>query len=81
MQTEELANLLGKSETHRLILGNRNEPYALGVTRSPDPNEGAALLLKIADPTGFPTHVDLEGQRVRLVVEGGFKAPVPLKSD
>jgi len=78
MDADELADLLTRSDTHRTVLGNRQGPYSLGVTRSPDPHEGFALLLKIADPNGFPTHVNLAGKRVRLIVQGGFKAPRPL---
>jgi len=81
MKADELADLLEQGATHRLILGNRMGPYALGVTESPDSKGDAALLLKIGDATGFPSHVDLAGQKVRLLVQGGFKAPVPLKSD
>jgi len=81
MDADELADLLTRSDTHRTILGNRQGPYSLGVTRSPDPSEEFALLLKIADPQGFPTHVNLAGKRVRLIVQGGFKPPKPLSAN
>jgi len=80
MTADKLAELLGQSETHRTVLGNRRGPYSLGVTKSPDPDEGPALLLKISDGTGFPSHVKLSGENVRLIVQGGFKAPVPLNN-
>jgi hypothetical protein len=80
MEADELSELLGRSDTHRTILGNRRGPYSLGVTRSSAPKEGFALLLKIEDATGFPTHVNLSGKEVRLIVQGGFKPPKPLRT-
>jgi len=78
MTVDQLADLLERSETHRLILGNTSGPYSLGVTRSPNPDEGYAFLLKIADPKGFPDYVTIQGQKIRLIVQGGFQPPKPL---
>jgi hypothetical protein len=78
MKPDELAELLDRSETHKVILGNYSGPYSLGVTRSPDSSEGYAFLLKIADARGFPSHVNILGHTIRLVVRGGFKPPKPL---
>jgi hypothetical protein len=80
MNADDLAALLERSDTHRVILGKRSAPYSLGITESPDPGEGPALLLKIGDAKGFPSHVTLSGERVRLIVQGGFKAPTPMKT-
>ncbi|HEV8711695.1 MAG TPA: hypothetical protein VGX03_02570 [Candidatus Binatia bacterium] len=78
MTVDQLADLLERSETHRLILGNTSGPYSLGVTLSPDPDEGYAFLLKIADPKGFPDYVTIQGLKIRLIVQGGFRTPKPL---
>lgn len=78
MTVDQLADLLERRETHRLILGSTSGPYSLGVTLSPDPDEGYAFLLKIADPKGFPDYVTIQGQKIRLIVQGGFQTPKPL---
>jgi len=80
MKSDELSELIEKSETHRLILGNHPGPYSLGVTTSPNPAEGSALLLKVPSSEGFPDFVTIRGRKIRLIVEGGFKGPRPLRS-
>ena len=78
MTSEELADLLDEPETHRRIVGHRDVPYALGVTKAPS---GAfAFLLRVPDPSGFPKRVTLHGHTVPVIVEGGFRAPVPMRS-
>ena len=79
MTAQQLGKLLERSETHRLIVGNHPGPYALGVTHAPDPSQGFAFVLKIADPTGVPDSVEIEGQRIPVIVQGGFRRPVPLR--
>lgn len=77
MTTIELGDLLDIPATHQIIVGNRREPYSLGVTESPQ--KSPAFLLKIADPSGIPSSVTINGERIPVIVQGGFRAPVPLR--
>jgi len=79
MDIKRLNDLLERGETHRLILGNHPGPYSLGITRRAGSQE-YALLLKVPDSRGFPSYVTLDGQRIKLIVEGGFKAPMALRA-
>ena len=79
MDAVELADLLENSETHRLILGDYQGRYALGVGRDPD-NPGAyALILKVPDAAGWPRSVTINGRRVQICVQGGFRRVQPLR--
>jgi hypothetical protein len=75
MKADQLASLVERPEVHRRILGAYTGPYSLGVAATP---HGPAVVLKVADPTGFPTSVILDGEQIPVVVHGGFRAPVPL---
>jgi hypothetical protein len=78
MNASELADLLERSETHRLILGDYKGPYALGVSRDPD-NPGAyGFVLKVPDDKGWPRSVTIQGKRIPVHVQGGFKPVEPL---
>jgi hypothetical protein len=75
MDISELAALLERGETHRLILGDYKGPYALGIGRDPNNANGYGFVLKVPDAKGWPRSVVIEGQRIPIVVQGGFKAP------
>lgn len=76
MKVEELADLIERPEVHRKVLGSYTGPYSLGVLSTS--GRGPALVLKVADATGFPTTVTVDGRTIPVVVQGGFRTPVPL---
>jgi hypothetical protein len=79
VDASELAPLLERSETHRLILGDYKGPYALGVGRDPD-NPGAyGFILKVPTEEGWPRSVTINGQRIPIHVQGGFQPVTPLR--
>jgi hypothetical protein len=70
MNLNQLAQLTEDPETHRLIVGDYDGSYALGVTDNPP-----ALLLRVEprDVDRFPHKVKVRGAEVPVVVEGGFR--------
>lgn len=77
MNETSLARAIQKPEVHRLLLGNYKGAYALGVTKAPDDEARAALLLRIegAVSDDIPKHIAVDGEQVSVVVVGGFTAP------
>jgi hypothetical protein len=74
MTVNQLAQLTEDPETHRLIVGDDDGAYALGVTDNPP-----AFLLRV-EPQAvdrFPRKVKVRGAEVPVVVEGGFRPPRP----
>lgn len=74
MNVSQLSNLVEQPETHRLIVGDYEGSYALGVTDHPP-----AFLLRVEpdDVSRFPKSVRVHGEHVPVVVTGGFKTPEP----
>jgi hypothetical protein len=79
MDVERLAKLMEKPEVHRRVLGNYRGAYALGVTQLPH-QQKAALSLSVESETAdaFPHEVELEGERVPVVIQTKWIAPRPL---
>jgi len=75
MRAEELADLIERPEIHRMIVGTYTGPYSLGVLSLA--GQGPAFVLKVANAAGFPTTVTVDGHTIPVVVQGGFRAPVP----
>lgn len=64
-------------ETHRLIVGDYEGSYSLGVREDPP-----AFVLRVqpADASSFPRRVTLHGALVPVLVQGNFQPPRPLSS-
>jgi len=86
MHIEELQTAFetAGSELHRLILGDYQGAYSLGVSYSATTEENGilytpCLLLRVEpeNPEGFPKTVELAGHTVPLDVRGNFKPPQP----
>ena len=75
MTATELTRLTEAAETHRLVVGDYDGQYALGVSDHP-----ARLVLRVAtaDTSRFPRRVTLRGETVPVDVTGGFPPVVPL---
>lgn len=75
MTARQLHTWVEQPETHRLILGDYEGSYALGVRDDP-----TAFLLRVepADVASFPRRVTLHGVEVPVIVEGNFQPPRPL---
>jgi hypothetical protein len=75
MTATELAHLTDAPETHRLVVGDYDGQYALGVSDRP-----ARLVLRVAasDTSRFPRRVVLRGESVPVEVTGGLAPVVPL---
>lgn len=78
MEVERLSQLVGTPAVHRDVLQDYQGPYALGVTQLAD--RAAALMLSVptTDTEMFPRVVDVGGEPVEVIVQGGWKPPVPL---
>jgi hypothetical protein len=79
MDTSSLAEAIQRPEVQRELLGTYRGAFSLGVTSSPEDKEKPALLLRLegAVPDEFPSHIAVDGEKVPVVVKGGFKAPKP----
>ena len=74
MTTQQLAQMTADPEINRLIVGDYDGAYALGVTDHPP-----AFLLRVEprDVSRFPRKVRVRGVEVPVIVEGGFRPPQP----
>ncbi|HJZ54518.1 MAG TPA: hypothetical protein VKE74_06145 [Gemmataceae bacterium] len=74
MDVDQLTHLASEPDTHRLIVGDYDGSYALGVTGNPP-----AFLLRVEprDVGRFPKKVTIDGAEIPVIVEGGFRQPKP----
>ena len=78
MDVERLARHVEKPSLHRRLLGDYDGPYALGVTRQDDGSAALSLSVASRSTKGFPKDVEIEGERIRVLVHPNWKAPTPL---
>jgi hypothetical protein len=76
MHPDELAAILKRPEVHRRIVGSRAGPYAMGITVLPSGEAAIHVRVAESDPSGIPSEIEVDGQRVPVVAEGGFAPPV-----
>ena len=82
MDANRLAELIEEPDVHRKVLGQYRGPYALGVTQvSGGGSKDAALTLSVEgqDSDKFPSEIELDGERVPVVVNSGWTVPKPLR--
>jgi len=79
MDVTHLARLVSRADIHKRVLGRYAGPYSLGVTVLKDNNQDAALRLRVesSDLSEFPSEVEVEGEKIPVVVDGDWSAPVP----
>ena len=83
MDVNRLAQLIEDPEVHRRVLGQYRGPYALGVTQLPsDRGNDAALSLSVEgkDSDQFPAEIEVDGERVPVVVNPRWTVPQPLRT-
>jgi len=82
MDIGRLASLVSRPDVHRDVLRGYSGPYALGVTRLNNDDHAAALRLRVEDghPEEFPSEIELEGERVPILVDTNWTTPKPLKT-
>lgn len=74
MQVDELAALVARPDVHRKLVGEYSGPYSLGVTELASGD--AAFLLRVeGSGARIPPQIDVDGHRIAVVVEGGFRPP------
>jgi hypothetical protein len=82
MDVNRLAELIQDPDVHRRVLGQYRGPYSLGVTQvSGGQSNDAALSLSVEgkDSDQFPSHIEIAGERVPVVVNPRWTVPRPLK--
>ena len=78
MKVERLAKLVERPDLHRRVLGDYKGAYALGVTQLPHANHAALSLSVESGKVGdFPQEVELDRERVPIVVQTEWTAPRP----
>lgn len=82
MHVGRLASLVSRPDVHREVLRGYSGPYALGVTRLNNDDREGALRLRVeeAQPEEFPSEIELDGERVPVLVDTNWTAPKPLKT-
>jgi len=82
MGVSRLANLVSKPDVHREVLRGYSGPYALGVTRLNNDDRRGALPLRVQDghPDEFPNEIELEGERVPVLVDVNWSVPKRLNA-
>ena len=82
MDISRLASLVSLPNVHREVLRGYSGPYALGVTRLNNDDSAAALRLRVEDGhlEEFPSEIELDGERVPVVVDTNWTTPKPLKT-
>jgi hypothetical protein len=82
METSKLIATLERPEVHRQVVGEYRGPYSLGVAADPLHDNQPTLVLQVESgvPDRFPTEVVIDGEPVRVLVRGGFRAPKPYRT-
>jgi len=82
MDVNRLASMISKPDVHRKVLRGYAGPYALGVTRLENNDDLGALRLRVesGNRDQFPSHIDLDGEPVPVLVDTNWTSPKPLKT-
>jgi hypothetical protein len=76
MKADMLTNRIDRAEIHRAALSGYSGPYSLGVGMRPGTTDAVLLLMVPADSTTiFPSEIEVDGERVPLLVDRSFKVP------
>ncbi len=80
LSEDRLAVLIERPEVQRRILGDYDGSFSLGLTLNPNDRSEVVIRLRIEDddPGMIPSHVMLDGERVPVIVNPGFRAPTRL---
>ncbi len=80
MTVDQLSTLVSRPDVHRQVLAGYSGPYALGVTRLNNDDRLGALRLRVENghPAAFPKEIELEGEKVPVLVDSNWSAPKPL---
>jgi hypothetical protein len=80
MDANRLATLIQQPQIQRVLLGNYQGAYSLGVTTNPGNPDEVAIRLRIegTDTSGIPEQITLDGVSVPVLVSPRFAVPVPL---
>jgi hypothetical protein len=80
MDQERLANLIGRQEIQKKILGNYRGGYSIGLSLNPENRSQLAIRVRIEgqESAGIPSQVVLEGEPIPIIVNTNFKLPEPL---
>jgi hypothetical protein len=77
MHLDVLKSLIKKPEVQRLILKNYAGAFSMGITKD---KSNFAIRVNIEGSTtkNIPKFIDLKGERIPVVANPGFSAPMPL---
>lgn len=77
MDVNRLAQFVSRPDVHREVLNGYSGPYALGVTRLNNDDRLGALRLRVQDGNAreFPEEIELDGERVPVLVDVNWTAP------
>ncbi len=80
MNQERLAELVERPEVQRKLLRGYKGGYSLGLTLNPANSEQIAIRVRIEDQEAphLPDEIELEGERIPVIVNTGFRVPAPL---
>jgi hypothetical protein len=80
MDQDRLVALLARPETHRMILGDYQGCYSLGLTLLRGQRGAWAVRVRIEgdDASNIPEQITLDGATLPVVVSTGFQTPRPL---
>jgi hypothetical protein len=72
-----LIDLIESPEVQRKILGDYSGGFSLGLTLNPEDRSQVVIRVRIEDDsaTSIPHHIVLEGERVPIIVNTGYRVP------
>jgi hypothetical protein len=78
MDQERLANLIGRQEIQKKILGNYRGGYSIGLSLNPENRSQLAIRVRIdgQESAGIPSQVVLEGEPIPIIVNTNFKLQI-----
>ena len=71
----QLASHLTDPAIHKLILGDYNGPYALGVARLPDGEHALRVRVTGTHTAWIQKEITVHGWPVKVIATGNFQAP------
>ena len=80
MERQRLAALLERPEVQQMILGDYDGGYSVGLTKDPDDAAHFAIRVRVEGKPGeaMPSQVVLDGDKVRVIINGNFVLPEAL---
>jgi len=82
MNIQTLMDRIEQPDVQRTLLADYAGPFSIGIGADPQDSPTAVVIVRVADDASCvhaPPHIDVDGQSVRVIVQGNYSVPHKLR--